>query len=70
MFTKEDEKQMYDEGWCVSNTNLGFYEIQRIDELEKFDSDAAAIAHIYWMAGTGSVLHKKAIEFTLREGNI
>ena len=69
MFSKEEEQQMNNEGWCVSNTSLGFDEIQRIDEYDKFESDAAAIAHVYWMAGTGSALHKKAIDFTLREGN-
>lgn len=57
------------EGWCVSDTSDGFAEIQRIDETEVFGEDAQAIAHVYWMAGTGSEIHKRAIAYTLRDGN-
>ncbi len=69
-WTKKDEAAANKEGWCVSRTSDGFDEIQRLDDKEVFYEDAAAIAHVYWMAGTGSVLHRKAIKYTLREGNV
>lgn len=58
------------EGWCVSTTGSGYDEIQRLDEMERFPSDVDAISHVYWMAGTGgSDLHRRAILYTLRDGN-
>ena len=69
-WTLDDERRANIEGWCVSNSSDGCDEIQRLDEAEVFHEDGAAIAHVYWMAGTGSVLHKKAILYTLRDGNV
>ena len=69
-WTAEDEAAANAEGWCISNANNEetAFEIQRLDEAEVFDEDIGAIAHVYWMAGAGSVLHRKAIEYTLRPG--
>lgn len=68
-WSEEDATTASSEGWCVSDTSDGFAEIQRIDETEVFGEDAQAIAHVYWMAGTGSEVHKRAITYTLRDGN-
>lgn len=68
-WSEQDASAASVEGWCVSDTSDGFAEIQRIDETEVFGEDAQAIAHVYWMAGTGSEVHKRAIAYTLRDGN-
>ena len=68
-WSEQDATTASAEGWCVSDTSDGFAEIQRIDETEVFSEDAQAIAHVYWMAGTGSEAHKRAIAYTLRDGN-
>lgn len=68
-WSEQDASAASVEGWCVSDTSDGFAEIQRIDETEVFGEDAQAIAHVYWMAGTGSDVHKRAITYTLRDGN-
>ena len=69
VWTPADDAAAAAAGWVVSNTSDGFDEIQRLDEAEVFHEDAAAIAHVYWMAGTGSELHRRAILYTLRDGN-
>ena len=69
VWTPDDDAAAASEGWIVSNTSDGFDEIQRLDEAGAFHEDAAAIAHVYWMAGTGSELHRRAILYTLRDGN-
>ena len=69
-WTAADDAAAAAEGWIVSNTGDGFDEIQRLDETGAFHEDAAAIAHVYWMAGTGSELHRRAILHTLRDGNV
>ena len=68
-WSEQDATTASAEGWCVSDTSDGFAEIQRIDETEVFSEDAQAITHVYWMAGTGSEVHKRAIAYTLRDGN-
>lgn len=69
-WTHEDCALANAEGWCISNDADGGEEIQRLDEVEAFDGDPAAVAWVYWKATAGSALHRKAILYTLREGNV
>lgn len=68
-WSADDEAAANAEGWCVSRTSDGFDEIQKLDDAARFTGDSAAIAHVYWMVGTGSDLHRRALLFTLRAGN-
>lgn len=68
-WTLADSEAAAVEGWDVFDHGEGFCEIQKLDDAEKFRSDAEAIAHVYWSAGSGSSLHRKAIAWTLRDGN-
>lgn len=68
-WTRHDDAAALREGWLISNSSDGCDEIQRHDEAEIFPGDAEAIAHVYWKAGAGSDLHRRAIAHTLREGN-
>jgi hypothetical protein len=68
-WSEQDADAAASEGWIVSRTSDGFDEIQKADDADVFTEDAQAIAHVYWMAGTGSDLHKRAIAHTLRDGN-
>jgi hypothetical protein len=69
LWSAHDEAAANAEGWCVSNSSDGFDEIQRLDDAGKFREDAAAIAHVYWRARTGSDLHRRAVLYTLRDDN-
>lgn len=68
-WTEDDDSVATSEGWLVSRTSDGFHEIQKVDDADVFTEDTQAIAHVYWMAGTGSEVHKRAIAYTLRDGN-
>lgn len=68
-WSEKDADAAASEGWIVSRTSDGFDEIQKADDADVFTEDAQAIAHVYWMAGTGSEMHKRAIAYTLRPGN-
>lgn len=68
-WTADDDSVATSEGWLVSHTSGGFHEIQKVDDADVFTEDTQAIAHVYWMAGTGSEVHKRAIAYTLRDGN-
>lgn len=68
-WTLQDEAAAMRDGWYISHSPEGCDEIVRHDDAEIFLSDAEAIAHVYWKAGTGSDLHRRAIAYTLREGN-
>lgn len=69
IWARQDEAAAMREGWYISNSSEGCDEIQRHPWSEIFPSDAEAIAHVYWKAGTGSDLHRRAIAYTLRDGN-
>lgn len=76
-WTPEDSDAATKEGWavfscyCSNSRPEGFEEIQRVDEAGVFESDNEAIAHVYFRATEGSVLHRKALLYTLlKEGNV
>lgn len=65
-FSREDNERAFAEGWGLFETTVGPWEVQRIDAPEdgsepRFQSDAHAIAHVYWLANEGSPLHRKAM---------
>lgn len=66
-FSLLDDKSAEKEGWCISLCSLVSgeeeYQIQRLDELEIFESDEDAWKFIVEKANSGSELHKKAIKF-------
>jgi hypothetical protein len=70
IWTDEDERAANAEGWCISNDANDADEIQRLDGTGVFDGDPDAIAWVYWKATAGSALHRKALFYTLREGNV
>jgi hypothetical protein len=59
-WTADDDAKAAVEGWNVFDAE-GRMEIQRIDELEMFESDAQAIDFIRERAVSGSELHQKAL---------
>lgn len=63
------EDQAITEGWCVS-TCIGsmevpeeWSEIQRVDELDIFESDHAALAFVAGKAASGSLYHRSALHY-------
>lgn len=68
-WTTEDETAANAEGWRIGCCPAEGDEIQRLDEAGVFDGDPAAVAWVYWKATAGSALHRKAMLYTLREGN-
>jgi hypothetical protein len=57
-----------DEGWCISNGEDGYEEIQKQDHLDKFESDAAAYAYVRAKAEAGSADHVWALNYVLKHG--
>lgn len=68
-WTAEDSAQARAEGWDVFHVDGSYHDVQKLDEAEKFGEDAHAVAHVYYMATSGSALHRKALGFVMREGN-
>lgn len=62
-----DEPQAMAEGWCVFDVDREYaaLEIQKVDEMEKWDSDDAALGHVFESAMKGSPLHWRAIRAVL-----
>ena len=57
-----DALQARREGWDLFDADhTGRLEIQAYDESCIFDSDTAALGHVYAMAGKGSKLHRRAL---------
>jgi hypothetical protein len=76
-----DEQTAFAEGWCLSERDDGFWEIQRLDECEArsssldgdglppFITDAEALAYVRRMAIAGSRLHAEAMRLNGRRWN-
>jgi hypothetical protein len=67
----EVKGRVYDvEGWAlIENTGTGFLEIQRDDEMGRFESDDDAVAHVKHMASQGSVFHQEALSKHMSEAS-
>lgn len=71
-WTPEDSAAATKEGWDIFESGFG-HEIQRVDEPDgdgsspKFNSDAEAIAHVYWLAHEDSDLHLRAMLYSLQK---
>ena len=63
----EDQKIALSEGWDIfgvrGSAQPGDYQIQRYDEVERFDSDLAAWYHVTLQARNGSKPHVRALQF-------
>ena len=59
-WTDIDDALAFREGWILTDVG-GRLDIQRVDELDVFENDDAALEHIREQAGKGSVLHEKAL---------
>jgi hypothetical protein len=57
-----------DEGWCISNGEDGFEEIQKLDHQDTFKSDAEAYEFVKARAEAGSADHIRAIHYVLQHG--
>lgn len=53
------------EGWAIFESigNTNQWQIERIDEDARFESDIYAIKHVYKMALNGSKIHSDALQF-------
>lgn len=62
-----DNEQAMREGWAVSQTSGTDDErdarVERLDELEKFETDAQAWAHVLRCANEMSIYHVNALRF-------
>lgn len=66
MWTYADQEKALADGWGVfSNTDHG-ERIERHDEMERFKSDAAAIAYVGRQAAKGNRLARKAFKHLAR----
>lgn len=61
MWTNEDQEEALKEGWGVFHNSDYGEKIERYDEAERFDSDAAAAAYVGIRAILGDELATKAI---------
>lgn len=59
------------EGWAIFESigTTSQWQIERLDNEEKFMDDSQAIKHVYEMALMGSVIHNKALEFIRKYGS-
>lgn len=69
-WTNEDSALARADGWDVFHVHGEYYDVQKFDEADQFAEDVVAIAHVFRMASSGSWLHRKAIAFVLRPGNV
>lgn len=62
-----DEPQAIVECWCVFAVDRKYaaLEIQKVDAMESWDSDDAALGHVFENAMKGSPLHLRAIHAVL-----
>lgn len=60
-FTVTAHRIAQSEGWCLSERDDGFYELQRLDDSAIFDTDKAAVAYVTTRARQGSAVHQRAL---------
>ena len=61
-----DDAQAVAEGWSIVETDgseNGPYQLQKIDEYDKFYSDDEAWIHVFMRAYLGSAYHQQALAF-------
>jgi hypothetical protein len=71
-WNEEFANQAKKEGWGIyldNNSNL-FETIQKDDDSNIFDDDEAAISFVKDRARNGSIMHKNALLYILRDDNI
>lgn len=62
MFSKEFHDQAESEGWWMSQRDDGYWEIQKYDESNVFETDDMARGYVVARARTGSVMHQLALQ--------
>ena len=64
-----DNKQAFNEGWCITTCMGSMYfpdgwvSIEKLDESTGFKNDFAAIAHVFNQAANGSKYHINAVKY-------
>lgn len=72
-WTQQDSEAAAREGWDVfyaCRASDEQYQIEKDDEAGIFVSDAEALYHVYDQALRGSMLHRRALLFVLRDDNV
>lgn len=59
-WTHEDQTAALAEGWGIFDSSDYGYRIERFDDAQRFDCDAAAVAFVGYRAGLGNALARKA----------
>lgn len=63
-----DQTQAFEEGWCISECSgshyipEGWFDIQRLDEADRFRTDREAQAYVFNKAAEGSEYHLNAVK--------
>lgn len=67
-----NNEQAGKEGWCISDSSgseNGPWQLQRVDEYEKFPSDDEAWLYVHGKAAKGSKYHQSALDY-LKTANL
>jgi len=61
-WTHEDQEAAMEQGWLIADNSDHGLRIERYDDAQRFDSDAAAVAYVGRRAGLGAPLARRAFE--------